>query len=234
MADNYSFLIEKLDKFIRKYYVNKLLKGVLFTTAIILVFFLSIVLAENQFYFTPFVRKILFFGFILSAVSSFIGFVLKPILQLNRLGNQISHKQAADIIGVHFNKVQDKLLNVLQLKENTLSLQDASLIEASIKQKSEELKPVPFTSAIDLQENSKYLKFVLPPLLLFIALLFFRPSLIKDSTNRLVQNNLAFEKPMPFYFEITNEDLRAIQFEDYKLNILIIGEELPQEVFIVK
>lgn len=234
MADNYSFLIEKLDKFIRKYYVNKLLKGVLFTITIILIFFLIIVLAENQFYFTPFVRKILFFGFIISAVSSFIGFVLKPILQLNRLGNLISHKQAADIIGVHFNKVQDKLLNVLQLKENTLSLQDASLIEASIKQKSEALKPVPFTAAINLQENRKYLKFIFPPLLLFIALLFFRPNLIKDSTNRLVQNNVAFEKPMPFYFEIINEDLKAIQFEDYKLNILIIGEELPQEVFILK
>lgn len=234
MIDNYSFLIDKLDKFIRKYYVNNLVKGALFTTAIILVFFLIIVLAENQFYFTPFIRKILFFGFLLAALSSMIILVLKPVLQLNKLGKQISHHQAADIIGTHFSNVQDKLLNVLQLKEKTLSLQDASLIEASIRQKSEELKPVPFTSAIRLEENRKYLKFVIPPLLLFLSLILFKPAMIKNSTNRLVQNNVAFEKPMPFSFNISNKELKAIQFEDFKLDVQIEGEELPQEVFIVK
>ena len=234
MVDNFSFLLSKLDNFIRKFYVNKLLRGVLYTTAIILVFFLVIVLAENQFYFTPFIRKILFFSFVVSALLSLGFFVVKPLLQLNKLGEVISYKQAAEIIGVHFKDVEDKLLNILQLKEASLSLQDASLIEASIKQKSDVLKPVPFTNAIDLQENRKYLKYVIPPVLLFIALLFFRPNIIKDSTNRLVQNNTNFEKPMPFDFVIKNEDLRAIQFEDFKLDVLLEGDEIPNEIFIVK
>tara|TARA_B110000483_G_scaffold92158_1_gene113663 strand:- start:905 stop:4222 length:3318 start_codon:yes stop_codon:yes gene_type:complete len=234
MIDNYSFLIDKLDKFIRKFYVNRLIKGILFTTAIILIFFLIIVLAENQFYFSGFTRKILFFSFIISTSLTFILLVLKPLFKLNKLGSQISHKQAAEIIGTHFVSVQDKLLNILQLKETALSLLDASLIEASIKQKSEELRPIPFTSAINIQENKIYLKYIFPPLILFLALLFFKPSLLKDSTNRLVKNNIEFEKPKPFEFIISSNQLTCIQFDDFKLNIEIVGEELPDQVFIIK
>lgn len=234
MSDNYSFLLNKLDDFIRKYYVNKLLKGVLYSTAIIVVFFLVIVLAENQFYFTPLVRKILFFSFIVTSLAALIALVVKPILNLNRLGDIISRKQAAEIIGTHFKNVEDKLLNILQLKEASISLSDASLVEASILQKSNELKPVPFANAVDLQENRKYLKYVIPPVLIFLLLLFFRPAVIKDGTSRLIQNSKSFEKPMPFQFIITNEDLKAVQFEDFKIDIKLEGEELPNEIFIVK
>ena len=37
--------------------------------------------------------------------------------QYFRLGQLISHEQAANIIGSHFNNVGDKLLNILQLKQ---------------------------------------------------------------------------------------------------------------------
>jgi hypothetical protein len=234
MSDNYSFLLKKLDDFIRKYYVNKLLKGALYSTAIILIFFLVIVLAESQFYFTAFTRKVLFFSFIATALVALFFMVLKPLLNLNQLGEIISRKHAAEIIGIHFQNVEDKLLNILQLKEASLSLADASLVEASILQKSNELKPVPFSKAVDLQENKKYLKYVIPPVFVFILLLFFKPTLLKDGTNRLIQNNTSFEKPMPFKFLITNEDLKAVQFEDFKLNVKLEGEEFPFEVFIVK
>jgi len=234
MSDNYSFLLNKFDAFIRKYYVNKLLKGVLYSTAIILIFFLVIVLAESQFYFTGLIRKFLFFGFIITALIALAVLVLKPVLHLNRLGEIISRKQAAEIIGTHFANVEDKLLNILQLKEVSLSLVDASLIEASILQKSNELKPVPFTNAVDLQENRKYLKYVIPPVLVFLLLLFFRPTILKEGTNRLLQNNRSFEKPMPFQFIITNQELKAVQFEDFKLNVKLVGNEYPTEIFIVK
>lgn len=234
MANNYSFLIDKLDKFIRKFYINKLIKGILITTAIILIVFLIIVLAENHFYFSGFTRKILFFGFLISTFFSSILLIFNPLFKLNNLGSLISHKQAADIIGTHFGSVQDKLLNVLQLKESALSSSDASLIEASIKQKSEELRPIPFTSAINIEDNKKHLKYIFPPLILFLSLLIFKPNLLKDSTDRLVRNNKDFKKPTPFDFIISNNQLSCVQFDDFKLNIEIVGDELPEQVFIVK
>jgi len=42
--------------------------------------------------------------------------------------------------------------------------------------------------------------------LLLIVLLFAAPSLITDSTNRLVKYNKEFEKPAPFTFILDNEN----------------------------
>ena len=83
--------------------------------------------------------------------------------------------------------------------------QNSKLIEASINQKAGELKPVPFTSAINLNENRKYLRYAFVPFLIFVVLLFTAPSLIRDSTKRLIEHSTYFEKPAPFTFEILNK-----------------------------
>ena len=64
-----------------------------------------------------------------------------------------------------------------------------------INQKINELKPIPFVSAIDLSENKKYLRYAIIPLFAFIIILFTAPSLIKDSTKRLIEHGTYFEKP---------------------------------------
>lgn len=234
VSDNYSLLISKLDAFIRKYYVNQLVRGVIYSVAFILISFLFITIAEYNFYFSSAVRKLMFYGFVIASLFISIFWVIIPILRINKLGSLISHVQASEIIGKHFNNVKDKLLNILQLKQASVTLSDASLIEASINQKSNELKPVPFTSAVDLTQNRKYLKYAIPPLLLFLAILFIRPNVIKESTTRLVNNNQFYEKPMPFEFILQNDSMKVVQFEDFKLDVKIEGEAIPSDVFLVK
>jgi len=48
---NYQILIEKLDQFIRKYYANQLIRGLLYTVALLLVLFLGLNFLEHYFYF---------------------------------------------------------------------------------------------------------------------------------------------------------------------------------------
>ncbi|MCB0540457.1 MAG: DUF4175 domain-containing protein, partial [Bacteroidetes bacterium] len=115
IGDSYSYLIKKLDEFIRKYYFNKLLKGILFSIAIILVYFLVIILAENQFYFSTVFRKVLFFSFLALSLAIIVYYIVNPLFKLNHFGKIISHQQAAEIIGRYFKNVEDKLLNILQL-----------------------------------------------------------------------------------------------------------------------
>jgi hypothetical protein len=103
---------------------------------------------------------------------------------------------------------------------------------ASINQKSDEIKLVPFKSAINLSQNRKYLRYALPPLLLLLIILLAAPSMIKDSTTRLIKNNEEFERPAPFSFSIENEGLQVVQFADFPLTITVDGEQLPNEVFI--
>ena len=116
--NNYSLLLEKLDLFIRKFYFNKLIRGVLYTTALLFAYFLIIALAEYQFYFSPALRKILFFSFVATGLFALVYFIIVPVLKIQKLGKIISHQQAADIIGKHFINVKDKLINILQLKKH--------------------------------------------------------------------------------------------------------------------
>lgn len=230
--DNYQLLIEKLDQFIRKYYVNQLIRGSLYSVALLLVLFLGLNFLEYQFYFDPGVKTTMFWSFVGISGAALFFWVVSPLLHYFNLGKIISHEQAANIIGNHFENVKDKLLNVLQLRNQADSSVNRDLILASINQKSDKIKLVPFKTAIDLSQNRKYLRYALPPLLLLLILLFAAPSLIKDSTARLVNFNKEFEKPAPFHFRVAQEDLTVVQFEDYVLNVEVEGEVLPNEVFI--
>lgn len=230
--DNYQLLIEKLDQFIRKYYVNQLIRGGLYSLALMLVLFLGLNFLEYHFYFKPAIREALFFSFVGISVVALVGWVAIPLLRYFRLGKVISHEQAARIIGDHFANVKDKLLNILQLRSQADNAVSRELILASINQKSEEIRPVPFQSAIDLSQNRRYLKYTLPPLLLLIVLLFAAPSLITDSTGRLLKYNKVFEKPAPFRFIVAEEDLQVMQYGEFPLTVVVEGEVMPNEVFI--
>ena len=230
--DNYQLLVEKLDQFIRKYYVNQLIRGGLYSIGTILVLFLAVSLLEHYFYFGTGARKVLFFGFLAGSLAALGIWVVRPLLAYFQLGKVISHEQAAQIIGDHFANVKDKLLNVLQLKSQADNAENKALIMASVNQKTEEIRPVPFRSAIDLNKNRKYLRYALPPLMLLLVLLFAAPSMIKDSTNRLIRNGQEFERPAPFHFKLMTDELSVVQFGDFPLSIEVEGEQFPNEAYI--
>jgi hypothetical protein len=229
---NYGLLISKLDQFIRKYYINQLLRGGMYFTGFIVALFLVVNLLENNFYFDKSIRKVMLYGSVGISLLASWKLIFDPLFKYFNLGKTISHEQAASIIGDHFTDVKDKLLNVLQLKKMADEQDHSSLILASIQQKSETIKLVPFQSAIDLGKNRKYIKYAAPPLLCLIAIMLMSPSLIKDSTYRLLNNDKDFEKDAPFRFIIENKSLKALQFEDYTLKVQVDGQVLPQDIFV--
>ncbi|MEO8793820.1 MAG: hypothetical protein ABI390_00065 [Daejeonella sp.] len=166
-------------------------------------------------------------------LAIFTYYILIPLFSYFRLGKIISYEKASLIIGDHFHPIKDKLLNTLQLKKLVESnAEHNELIIASINQRIVELNPIPFTSAIRLSENKKYLKFAVIPLSLIVCVLFLAPSILDDSTNRIIHFNKHFEKPAPFEFIIINKNLNAVSGDDYKIEIKLVGNEIPQEVYL--
>jgi hypothetical protein len=230
--ENYTLLIEKLDRFIRKYYTNKLIRGSLYFVGSVLAIFLLFSFLESQYYFSTSVRKILFYGFILLSMSGLIFWVARPASKYFRLGKTISHEQAAQIIGDHFQDIQDKLLNILHLRKQMESAEAKELIFAGIEQKSEKINPVPFRKAIDFRKNRKYLRYALMPLLLLLVILFAAPSMITESTNRIIKNDIHFEKEAPFSFQVLNDQMEVVQYSDFQLDVNILGDIIPNEVYV--
>jgi hypothetical protein len=233
MVDLYQILINKLDEFIRKYYSNQLLKGVLLFVAIFLVSFLLVNGLEYYGHFGTIPRTVLFYLFISVSILILYHYIITPLLKIRKIGKIISHEQASEIIGKHFTEIQDKLLNTLQLKKLYESGEEnPDLLKAGIDQKIAQLKPVPFTTAIDFSKNRKFLKYTLPPL--FILLLFFliSPSFLIKPAERIIHHTKIFAEEMPFHVLILNKTLKAFQQEDFILKIKVTGEQLPDEVFI--
>ena len=77
---NYELLLQKLDDFIRKFYLNKLLRGALLFVGLLVGFYLFISLFEYQLYLSSFVRKFLLVGFIATSAFALFSLVIKPLI----------------------------------------------------------------------------------------------------------------------------------------------------------
>jgi hypothetical protein len=226
-----SELFKKLNNFITKYYQNQLIKGSIYVVSILLIFFILFSLIEHFSALSVGGRTFLFWAYILINLAIFVKYIAIPLLHLLKIGNRINNKDAAKIIGNHFKDVDDKLLNILELED--ISESDNALISASIEQKIKTLKPIRFSNAIDFYSNKKQLKWLLIPLAIFI--LFFisgKDYILTESSARIVKHNTFFEPEAPFNYQILNDNLNCIQFEDYNLKLKVVGNEIPNEVFV--
>ena len=228
----YDQLIQKLDDFIRKYYKNQLLKGLLYTVALGVSLFLAVSVSEFFGRFSTPVRAVLFFGFTAAVLFILGKYIFIPLSKLFRLGKTISHEQAAEIVGTHFSEVKDKLINTLQLKKLSQESGNNEMLEAAIAQKTADLRPVPFVNAVNFGENKRYLKYAAPPLAIFMFILFAAPSIITDGTKRVVNYNKEFKPEAPFSFNLTTHELTATENEDFPITISMTGKEIPQNVYI--
>lgn len=222
---------ESLDRFIRKYYKNKMIKGILYAVALLLSLFLVMVVLEYFGYFSTWVRAILFWSYLVSGAAVLVRFVLFPLAKMCRLGKVISYEEAARIIGSHFPEIDDKLLNLLQLQQQGESAH-SDILSAAIAQKTAFLRPVQFHQAVNLKSNVKYVKYAALPLLVVLLLLCFSPALLTGPSHRITHYTTQFERPAPFAFVIENPVLEAAQQEDFTLRVAIQGESVPAEAFI--
>ena len=203
---SFKIIKKKLEQFIKRYYTNELIKGAILFFAIGLLYFLVTLFIEYVLWLEPTGRTFLFWLFVLVEVVLFIKFIAVPLAKLFKLQKGINHEKASLIIGKYFPEVNDKLLNVLQLK---VSKDQSELLLASIEQKSTTLKPIPFQLAINFKKNTKYLKYAAIPLvILLISFLSGKINWFSDSYKRVVNYQTAYEPPAPFQFFIVNDKLQ--------------------------
>ena len=185
MEDSKSIFL-KLEAFIKKYYTNELIRGLLFFIGLGLIYFLFTLFIEYFLWLKPIGRTILFALFVLVEGFLLIRFVAFPLFKLFKLQKGINFEEASSIIGTHFTEVSDKLINFLQLSENN-NQDNSELLLASIEQKAKLLSPIPFSNAINFNVNKRYLPLAILPILFF---LFFyvsgNSSIISQSFDRAV------------------------------------------------
>ncbi|MEZ4805369.1 MAG: hypothetical protein R2852_07770 [Bacteroidia bacterium] len=173
-----NIISKKIDEFIRKYYLNRFLQGVLLSIGGVIAYVIIASIIEYYGHFGSTVRAFLFFVFIAFSSVVLYRFMLIPLLRRWKLAKSISPLEASRLIGRHFPEISDKLINTLQLQEQTAH-SDNELLIASINQRIQNLTPFSFSSAINLNQSlKKYAKFTIIPLTLLLVLLIFQSNII--------------------------------------------------------
>jgi len=221
----------KLQQFIQKYYKSELIKGIILFLSLGFLYLFFTLFLEYFLWLKPTSRTFLFWVFIAVELFLLIRFIVFPIFKLIGLRKGLSYEQASSIIGNHFPEVQDKLLNILQLKQNP---NVSELLMASIHQKSQDLQPIPFVKAIDFKENSKYLKYAIIPVAIWLTILISGINTdLNKSFSRVINYEKAYLPPAPFVFSILNNNLDVIQGKSITLEIQTKGKVVPNEAKII-
>ncbi|HJS01438.1 MAG TPA: hypothetical protein VJ780_10935 [Flavobacterium sp.] len=228
-----NFIYQKLEAFIRKYYLNELIKGIVVFIGLGLLYLLFTLFIEYFLWLKPLGRTILFWTFVSVEVFLLFRFILFPVFKLLKFKKGIDYKDASTIIGNHFAEVKDKLLNFIQLSNPENNPEKSELLLASIEQKANALQPIPFSKAIDFNSNKKYLPLAFIPILLFASFYFSgNNSIITQSLNRVVHFNASFLRPAPFEFVVLNSNLQTEQNKDFVVKVKTIGKIAPENVMI--
>ncbi|RYZ53774.1 MAG: hypothetical protein EOP49_06585, partial [Sphingobacteriales bacterium] len=229
--NNYDWLVSRLDAFIRKYYTNKVIRGTLIFLSCALAYILTMSIGEYYLYLPATVKISLISLFVLLGGTALVSLIILPLTKVARLGRIITHEQASLIIGKHFPEISDKLLNILQLRKQADSNGSSrDLIAASIDQKASQISVIPITAAVDFRKNRKYLRYLVPILILGIVILVFSPSIFIDASERLLQPSRSFVKPAPFRFNILSKPLQVVRNGDFTLKVSVDGNTLPADM----
>ncbi len=231
MAPSFDILLQRLEVFIKRYYLNLLIRGaILFGSGFITVFLLVSIL-ELFGYFGTTVRLLFFYGFLVFNLTVLAAYVVRPLAGFLALGKRMSHQQAAKILGNHFRgEINDKITNAIELQGFLQNNQEnLDLILASVEQKAQNALVIPFSSAIDLKSNFRLIPYLAAPFLVASISLIAKPGMLLEPAKRIANYNVFFEKPAPFNFLVKNHTLLAFKNQDFTLNISTHGEVIPNQ-----
>ncbi len=225
-------LIEKIEGFTRKYYLNRLIQGVLLGAVLWIAFYLLINGLEYFSWFPPKGRFVLLLFLLAGSAFVLVYHFLIPLVNLIRFRKKMSVEQASVLIGRFFSEIKDKLLNTIQLSNQMEQDSDNALLAATIEQRSARLSPIHFSDAVDFRGNLKYFGVFFGSLLLLLALMVFLPSFAVQPTQRIVNYGQQFEKPLPYQVEIEQDKMETTQGKEVKFNIRVTGDRIPDAFYV--
>lgn len=229
---NLNILYKNIENYLNKFYLFKVLQGVILTLTFTGLLYLILVLLNYFFYFDISLKKILFFTSLLLTVGFLTEFVLLPLARLFKILPRLSYNKASKAIPENIAGIDDKLTNVLELINSKTHEADIGLINASINQKSDDLRVFNFSSAINFKNLKKYIKYLIVPIFLFLFIIVYKTDILLEGTQKFVKYDIYYEKDLPFDFILKNKYLTVQSGKDLELNLLIKGSYSPSNVYV--
>jgi hypothetical protein len=189
---------------VRRHLYGTELKGKTYQFGALLLALLTFIgFLELVFHFDTNVRSILVALFLVVFLSGAVWLVVRPFLKRFGLIHIDNDLTIARMIGTSFPAVQDRLTNFLQLLNERAkpdSLYSRDLLEASLVEISDAVKPIDLTKAVDENIVRKSRNWFLGSVGGSMVLLAIFPSSLTQSLHRLARFNHEFTQPALYSF----------------------------------
>ncbi len=230
--NNYNDLLYQLNIFIDKYYKNRLKKGFILYLIFFSILILVVSILEYFGWFSSNLRFFIFSSTVTFSIVLFAFFILLPAFRFFGIAPKITYKHAANLIRQTFPEIQDKLINILELKEIVNENISHELLVESINQKIKAIKKFDFSLSLNKEELYKLIKYGLLLLIINILVAIFNPEIFTKGTVRIINYNKVYQRDLGFSIWIDTSKLIVEKGKNLSVDIKLEGENIPEELFI--
>jgi len=232
MDINYKQFVDKLNNYIRKFYLYQLIRGLILFVLLMVVYYSFITCLEYFNYFDPKIKfTIVLITFFLTAFI-IVYFLFRPLIKLLGAGKRLTYYDVSSLLSIKYPEIKDKLINIIELANNSDSVYSIDLKNASIDQKIEELKIFRFSDAIRFKDLKIVFGIFLFVTIVFSSFFVASPDFFTESSVRLINFQQKFKKPAPFTFELENSSLEIVTGESIELTVHCNGKETPDLLYV--
>ncbi len=227
IINNFNILVDKLRAYSNRSFLFYFIRGIFYLVSIALLILLGLLLFEYYTFSTANTRKFLVLIYLLFLVVISVVLLFPSLLYLLKIKKR-TLKEDALFVSKHSTQLDDKLLNIVELKEG--NYENESLVLASIAQKTELLPSFSFS---DFKAKYRIKKSAITfsfSLVLFVIL--FLSCSLSEPLYRLYHYNSEFSKEQPFTIELQNNNLHCFRGDDYTISVIVEGFNKPENVFI--
>jgi hypothetical protein len=232
MEKNYKQFVDKLNLYIRKFYLYQLTRGVLLFLLLFIAYYSFVSALEFFNYFNPTVKVSIVVVTLFFTAFIFVYFLLIPAIKLFGIGKRLTYYDVSEKLSKTYPEIKDKLINIVELEKESASVYSIELKNASIEQKINELSIFSFSESIKFKDLKVVFFLFFSVLLLFIIAFSFSPDFFKESSVRLIHFQQKFEKPAPFIFKLENSNLEIVMGESIELKLSCSGKEIPDMIYV--
>ena len=232
MNKNYKQFVDKLNSYIRKFYLYQLIRGIILFILLIIAYYSLVSTLEYINYFNPDIKLLIVVVTLLFTLLILIYFLVLPGIKLLGIGRRLTYYDVSSQLSSTYPEIKDKLINIIELENESSSIYSPELKEASIDQKINELKIFSFSDSIKFKDLKIVFSLLVSVFILFLTAFLWTPDFFKESSVRLIHFQQKFEKPAPYSFDLENKDMEIVTGESVELKLRCSGKDLPEMMYI--
>ena len=232
MNKNYKQFVDKLNSYIRKFYLYQLIRGIILFILLIIAYYSLVSTLEYINYFNPNIKLLIVVVTLLFTLFILVYFLVLPGIKLLGIGRRLTYYDVSSQLSSTYPEIKDKLINIIELENESSSIYSPELKEASIDQKINELKIFSFSDSIKFKDLKIVFSLLVSVFILFLTAFLLTPDFFKESSVRLIHFQQKFEKPAPYSFNLENKDMEIVTGESVELKLRCSGKDLPEMMYI--